>query len=69
MITIIIDTSNDAFQDDTGEELSRLLWGVATTFRLNGKARTTGMTLQDLNGNTVGRVHGDLGLGIDGQPH
>ena len=52
-ITITIETSNAAFDEDMGREVRRILGTVASRIRNEG---LHGMILHDVNGNTVGRL-------------
>jgi len=54
MITIRIETENDAFQDgNAGEEISRILNIIAKDFSVANYARSK---YQDINGNNVAMV-------------
>jgi hypothetical protein len=58
VITITIQTDNDAFQGDAGaHEVARILRDVADRFA--GGDVPNGMRLRDANGNTVGDVEYD----------
>lgn len=57
-ITIEFTTDNAAFGDDADErtqEIARILRGVAKKIADDGIDHTTGFSLRDINGNTVGR--------------
>jgi len=56
MITIIIDTDNEAFDDgiDGTTEVSRILRQLSTDIYANEMLQ--GSKLTDINGNTVGEV-------------
>jgi hypothetical protein len=53
MITITIDTDNDAFSSDY--EVSRILFELAETFE-GGFKHLNDQSIKDINGNTVGQV-------------
>lgn len=53
MITITIHTENEAFFDDTAEEVARILENLARSYRVNGIHPAD---LRDINGNVVGKA-------------
>lgn len=56
-ITIEINCDNAAFEDDAGREVARILADLASKLpRLRNPAKWDGLTLCDINGNTVGKV-------------
>ncbi len=50
MITIKIKTDNDAFREDFGGEVARILRDIADDFANNGSSQTS---YNDINGNKV----------------
>lgn len=56
MITITIDTGNQAFDDTPGIEVARMLRELATKL----EAGNVPETLKDINGNTCGIVTADF---------
>lgn len=60
-VTITINTENDAFYDDVGEELSRILKDLAKFIDGRGCGTVSlkvlgDKVLRDINGNIVGKV-------------
>jgi len=61
---IIINTENDAFEEQSGRELVRILEDCVTKLKyytrpdgqLEDESRPIGWTLSAVNGNTVGRM-------------
>ena len=56
MFTVTIKTDNAAFGDHTVNEVARILREVADRIETDGDERRDGLTLRDVNGNTVGRA-------------
>lgn len=59
MITITINTENDAFgqtNEETAEEIAKILDKASTKFRTDSSTPYNNPTLQDSNGNTVGAI-------------
>lgn len=54
-VEITIETGSAAFADEPATEIARILRKVAERFERDG-ALPDGMPLQDVNGNTCGRV-------------
>jgi hypothetical protein len=54
IIRIEIETENEAFTDDMGAEVGRILTKLAGDFRVHGEPSSP--RLRDYNGNTVGKV-------------
>jgi hypothetical protein len=61
MLTIVIETDNAAFEDESGE-VQRILRKLADEGDRNsfGPDDFIGETVRDINGNTVCRVYGQL---------
>jgi hypothetical protein len=56
-ITITLDTSNAAFEEDPAAEISRILEALSRSFRAEKRPTDLdGEKLRDINGNTVGQV-------------
>ena len=53
-VTITIDTDNDAFGEDAGAEVGRILRVTASRAESHGIGPRTGHDLYDYNGNKVG---------------
>jgi hypothetical protein len=55
MLTLTIETENDAFQPEPAEEVARILEEVAARIRADGAIRSP-MPLRDVNGTRVGTL-------------
>lgn len=53
MLTITIETENDAFANGKGREVARILSGIAQRIK---EGETDDFKVRDINGNTVGTV-------------
>lgn len=60
MVRITIETGSTAFDRDPGNELARILQGIAASATLHGLGALDGRALIDQNGNTVGTVQVEL---------
>jgi hypothetical protein len=60
VLTITIETDNAAFEHHCGTEVARILHKLADKIKLNDSddINHISMTLQDVNGNTVGVCEG-----------